>query len=537
MSVPYYQRISRYSELEDPKERAIYRVLEIFPGALSWGTILLGVLGAWLFPVATAFLIVVFVMYWVFRLVYLSIHLAASFRQMRKNEKIEWVQKLQELPKDRYTLPLPAWSDMHHLVLLPTYNESLPILRESLRALRQNNYPKNHMIVVLGIEERAGQEARNIAETLRQEFRNDFLNFVVTVHPADIPGEIPGKGSNEAWAARRAQELIDQMKIPYESVFVTSLDADTVVGPQYFSCLTHHILTTARPLRVSFQPVPVFLNNVWDASAISRIFAFNSTFWHMMNQQRPERLITFSSHSMSFRALVDVGLHQPNVVSEDSRIFWQCLFRYDGDYRVQPISYPISMDANAAPTLVKTIQNIFKQQRRWAYGTENIPYSLFGFWKNRNIPLSKAISYEIEHIFGFWSWATASVLIFLLGWLPLVLGGSQFSDSLASYNLPRFVSITLRFAMVGMIGSMFLTILLVPKDGGVQKRKKLFLVLQWFLLPFIMLFASFPALEAQTRLMLGKYLGFWSTPKYRKATQDEDALPFLPASSSQKGIL
>ncbi|MBI2644316.1 MAG: hypothetical protein HYW95_02285 [Candidatus Wildermuthbacteria bacterium] len=505
-----YLHIGRASDIENPHDRTIYRLLEIFPGCFTLVVFLLAFLFSWLFPVGISIFIIVFIVYWFVRLIYFSFHLQYSYRQMRRNEKIDWVKELEKLS--------PAWKDIFHLILIPTYREPLDVLRGTLLSLKNAHYPKERMIVVLGIEERAGPEGRMVASLLQKEFENCFFRFHVAFHPANIAGEIAGKASNETWAVKEVKkEIIDALSIPYDRILVTSLDADTIVYPEYFGRLTHVFLTTPDPLHCSFQPVPLFLNNIMEVPAISRVFSFNSTFWHMMNQSRPEKLITFSSHAMNFQALVDVGFKQTNVVSDDSRIFWQCYLYYNGNYQTIPLYYPISMDANVAPRFLDTLKNIYKQQRRWAYGVADVPYFLFGFLKNKRISLSKKISPGWEVFFGFWSWATASILILFLGWLPLVLGGQEFAQSLLSYNLPRLATGILRVGIVGLIGSVYLSILLFPinvKQFGMPRI--VFFVLQWLLLPFVMIFSSIPAIEAQIRLMFGKYLGFWSTPKFRK---------------------
>jgi len=270
--------------------------------------------------------------------------------------------------------------------------------------------------------------------------------------------------------------------------------------------------------------VPVYNNNIWEAPAFSRVVATSGTFWQMIEQERPKRLATFSSHSMSFKALYDVGYWQKNMVNEDSRIFWNSLLRFDGDYQVVPISYPVSMDANLAPTLWQTAKNVYKQQRRWTYGTaENAVYILFGFLKNKKISLRTKIHHLFVQFEGGWSLTTNPLIIFFLGWLPLFLGGENFNKTLLSYNLPRITSDIMTAAMIGLIFSAIVsTALLPPLPAGKKNHKYLFMILQWILIPVtIPIFGSLPSIDAQIRLMLGKYLGFWVTPKYRKKKENK----------------
>lgn len=507
-----YLKIGNASELSG-KDWLLFRALEIIPGVLAWLTLGLVVLLSWLAPVFIAFFIIVFDIYWFLKTTFLSLHLRSSFAQMQKHLKINWLVKAQGVRAYK------SWQDVYHLVILPFYKEPYIILEDTFESLLKTNYPKDKFIVVLAREERAGDEDKRKAEAIEKKYKDKFFKILLTCHPKDIDGELAGKGSNETWAGRQAKELIDSLGIAYENVVASVFDIDARVYPDYFGCLAYHFLTAKKPERSSFQPVPVFNNNLWDAPALSRVVASSCSFWQMMQQERPERLATFSSHAMSFKAIVEMDFWNVKNVSEDSRIFWKSLMFYDGDYQVVPLYYPISMDANLAESLWQTVKNVYKQQRRWGWGVENIPYFVYGCLKNKEMPLGVKIRFIFNQFEGFWSWATNALLIFMLGWMPLLLGGEKFNLSVLSYNLPRLTRWIMTFAMVGLISSAFYSIILLPeRPAGHPWRKYLYMVLQWVLMPLtIIFFGSIPGLEAQTRLMFGKYMGFWVTPKVRVA--------------------
>ena len=504
-----YSNFSWVQDLKNPKEKFLYRFFEIFPGFLSWGTLGGAAILSWLAPVAVAIFIIVFDLYWLLRITYLSFHQLASYKQMKKNLKIDWMKKLKKLKR---------WLEIYHLIILPMYKEGIDVVKPTLQALESSHYPKDKMIVVLATEERAGEAAQKLARKVKEEFGKKFFRFLITTHPQNIAGEVIGKGSNLTWAAKIAKEkIIDPLKIPYQNIIVSGFDIDTRVYPQYFACLAWHYLTAKSPLRSSYQPIPVYNNNIWQAPSFSRVISTSGTFWQMMQQERPEQLVSYSSHSLPFKVLEEVGLPS-NVVSDDSRIFWKSYLYYDGDYRVVPLYYPVSMDAVMAKNLLRTALNQYRQQRRWAWGCENIPYVLYGFLKNKKIPLGEKFRHCFNLFDGFWSWATCALLIFFLGWLPLILGGEGFNVSLLSYNLPRLTGQIMTVAMIGMVTAAIISLLLLPpRPVGSSRFKNLSLVFQWLLLPLTLIgFGTFPALDAQTRLMSGKPLGFWVTEKINK---------------------
>ena len=504
---PYFH-VGRASELEKRSDRALYRFFEMVPGLLSWGTILGSVLLSYFAPVVAAIFIIVFDLYWLLKTVYLSVHLYHNWKRTRNNMLINWHEMLVSLKHE----------DIYHMVILPFYSESYEVVSKTIEALFGVDYDLKKMIVVLAAEEKAGEHAYEVSSRAEKEYADKFGHFFVSIHPAGLPGEMPGKGSNIAYAAEQVRvNLLDLNNIDYKKVLVSAFDIDTVVYPKYFLCLTWHFLTASKPFQSSFQPIPLYNNNLWDSPALSRVVAGSGTFWQMSQQEMPEKLVTFSSHAVSFYTLHRVGYWQKNMVSEDSRIFWNAFMAHDGDYSVVPIAYPVSMDANLAPTFWQTLKNIYKQQRRWAWGSENVPYILFNFLKNKNISLRQKIRITFIQLEGYWSLATNPILILLLGWLPVVIGGRGFNQTILSYNLPYITQNLMILAMSGLMFSAFVFWTFLPEmPKNFSKTRKVSMFFQWLFVPVtIFIFGAIPGLDAQTRLLLGKYMGFWVTPKHR----------------------
>lgn len=498
--------------LEINPEAIRRRIWEILPGFLSWSSLVgLSVLAVYL-PFWIAIFVIAYDVYILIRIVYMSIHLLYAYRRLKEYRTVDWIAKLESLKAKI------VWKNVHHIIVIPTYDESIHVLRTSIASLAAADYPKEHMHVVIGFEERSGEAGKRRAATLKEEFAKEFGTFITTFHPDGIPGEKRVKSANATWAIQQMETVLKEKNIPEEMVLVSNFDSDTVAPKEYFSYLTYVFITTPNRYHASYQPIPVYNNNLWDAPSFSRVVAMGSTFWQMIESTRPERLITFSSHSMTLKALHDVGYWQRDVISEDSRIFWQCLLWYDGNYRTVPLYTTVSMDAALAPTWLQTLKNQYKQKRRWAWGIENFPYLVEGFIQNKKIPLKTKATYLFRTLEGHYSWATAPIIVAVLGWIPVLFGNPSFHQTFLSYSLPFITRTLMTIAMSGLIISATLTILLLPKrPGHYSPLRYFFIIIQWALVPIIAtVLSAFPALDSETRLMMGRDLNFNVMQKSRK---------------------
>jgi hypothetical protein len=492
-----------------------YRLLEMVPGLLVWGVLFLAIILSFVQPLWVIVFVILFDLFWLMRVLHFVFYVNLSFRNYKSAIKVDWFAKLKTLSD---------WEKYRHIIYLPTAGESLDVLRTTLNSFLNSKYPSDKMIVVLGGEGRMENDFLPKAEVIRKEYGDKFYRLLVTVHPDGQVGEVKGKGANANWMGHESLKLVDALGIRHENLIVSYFDSDTCVHPQYFAYLTLKYMTHPNPTRASYQPMVLYNNNIWDAPAVMRVTAFGTIFWLLTELMRPERMQTFSSHSMSFKALVDVGFWQKDIVTDDSRIFLQCFFHYDGDYVVEPMYIPVSMDTVMAETYWKGFKSLYKQQRRWAWGVEHFPYMMRNFRRNDRIPFWKKFKYIYNQLEGMFSWASAPILIFILGRLPLMAAEWRNLDSsVLVQNAPAILSWLMTFSMIGIFVSAFLSLrLLPPMPKNHPKWKYPIMIMQWIFLPVtLIVFGSIPALESQTRLMLGpKYhLGFFVTPKARSESE------------------
>src|SRR3989344_2650194 len=209
---PYwYLHVGRATDLSG-FDRVLYRLFEILPGALSLATLGTFVALAFFRPAWAAYLTILFAIYWLFKTIYLSLHLRHNLKRMRHHMKLNWRERLKPLRYD----------DINHLVIFPFYREGYDVVAESIRALLRVEWDLKTIMLVLAVEERAGKAQREIAEQIERDFGAHFCACIVTVHPEGVSGEIPGKGSNISYAAEEARvRIVDRERILYEKVLVS----------------------------------------------------------------------------------------------------------------------------------------------------------------------------------------------------------------------------------------------------------------------------------------------------------------------------
>lgn len=494
--------------IEIPAERGrLYRGLEIVPGVVTWFVLLLPVLGSFVAPRPVAIFLIIYILFWLFRAVRITYRLIVGYRQYRRAISEDWLARLHQLPNS---------SRLRHAVVMACYREDPSIIAASIEALVATQYPTERVLFVLAVEARGGSAMTAAARRLQRRFQGQFAEFLVVVHPDGTPGEVRGKGANITYAGRVLAARLAAQTIDPANVVVTTLDADNRVHPKYLAYLAHSYLTDPDPLHRSYQPLPLFFNNIWDVPLAIRSISVGSSFWQLTESMRPHRLRNFSAHAQSLAGLLATDFWSVRTIVEDGHQFWRTFFRFHGKHSVAPLFVPIYQDAVLSPRgYLATFRQQYIQKRRWAWGVSDFPYIVTNLIRQPSIGLAGWVQ-VLRHLEGHVSWATTSLMLAIVAWSPIYLS-SLFQHTVLGVNYPLLYIQLLRLSLVGLAVTLTISLLMLPPFPR-GRRIGLSVVLEYLTAPFLLpitniLFGSLPAIDAQTRLMFGRYLEFRVTEK------------------------
>jgi hypothetical protein len=491
------------------------RTMEILPGAVTWMTLILPILLSLWLPVWVAYFIIAYDLYWVAKSFRLSVNLIRGYSRLHKAQKIDWDARIAELGTGSATVLDPH--QIYHAVIMATYNESMDILYPSVSSLTDVDFPLDHLMLVIAYEERGGAETEANARKLVADFGDKFALAIAVKHPDGIVGEVRGKGGNISHAGRVLAQEVSKRGIDPEYVVVTTFDSDHRAAKNYFSYLTYIYAQDVNRMHKSFQPIPMFNNNIWDVPAPMRVIATGNSFWLLMETMRPHRLRNFAAHAQSLEALIATDFWSVTSIVEDGHQYWRSYFAFDGEHEVVPIFTPVFQDAVLAGTYLKTFKVQFLQLRRWAWGVSDFPYVVRNSLANKRIAWSNK-RVQIGRLFeSHFSWATAPLLLTFVGGLPLMLN-HNFAHQALAYNLPVITSRILTLAIFSFAVTAILGLIsLPPRPARYHRARFIGMLAQWILIPVVgICFSSMAALNSQTRLMFGKYLEFYVTEKATK---------------------
>jgi len=517
----------------DPK----YRFFEILPGVISYGAIILLFVLSAVEPVLGAIYLFIIIASTLVKAVGVAYRTVQGYNVIKRAEKVDWRKRLEDLenPHEAYeklrddnsksyhfeqhlenlklmaAMPseYPNPAKTLHVVIVTAYDESIEVLRPSIKAIEDSTFPKERIIVALAYEERGGEEMSRTARKLHQEFGKTFKDFLLVKHPDGLPGEVVGKGPNLTYAGKAVAEYFEKHHLDKENAIVTSLDSDNHVHTKYLDNVAYEFVAHPARQRLSYQPVSLFMNNIWDAPAPTRVIAVSNSFFNVISTMRPHVLRNFASHSQPLQALEAMDFWSKRTIVEDGHQYWRSLFFFGGDYTVLPIRIPIYQDAVLDETFLKTVKAQFIQVRRWYYGASDVAYvgtKLFCKKSERPVPFLQLFPKFWRLLDGHVTLAIMAPLITFGAWVPMIMNMS--AHTMVAYNLPNIVSWIETFAMIGLVATVLVSFrMLPPRPAKYKKTKNLSMLIQWILMPVTsILYQSIAAYYAQTRLMIGKYM-------------------------------
>ena len=504
-----------------------------------------------------------FYVYWVMRSYSVAIACWVGLRRISRWQRTDWPAKYAAWSQRR--ADTEKWDWPRHLVIIPNYGESEQELARTLDSLATQPNAEQ-LAVVLAMEERETGAQRK-ATRLTLAYRGRFGDIFATYHPAGLPDETPGKGSNEAWAARQAYiRLIEARGGDIKRYTVTSCDADAVFDPHHFEALNYLFLAGRDRYRTFWQPAIFNSNNIWDVPAPLRLPDGLSGVNRVANLVLPVSVkLPTSCYSVSWQLLSEVDYWDEEVIPEDWHVYLKSCFALGNRVHVEALYLPLGNDCVLTDSYVRTLRAHYTQSVRHAWGASDVPYA----WRAAfgSGPLTRTrrllLASNLTKVHVLWA---AQWYIITVGMLVPMNFAERFGAPMPGWWTQRSVDIPglgwhfenivhpgqwlaldgtglieprMQLTICGLLIAVCIVPLLAlivfeyrtrgPRPAEVSLPATIGQFAMWPMMAVItFIWASLPALHAQWKLASGRGLVYRVAEKGGRAMHDGPAMPVLP---------
>jgi len=506
------------------------RVLDGIPGFIAWLALLLSIASAVAFPLTLMLTAAFVALYSALRFLFAGIANGMGNRKVNTWEAIDWYQKYLEI-EDEVGV---AWDEVHHLVIIPNYKESLEVLGRTLNQLRQQHNAKTQISIILAMEGGEPNSYRK-ARFLQRHYAAHFANVYYTVHPRGLIGEMQCKSANLSWAVKwYFDKVIEPENLDIDNIVVTTMDADTRWHPKHFAALTYFFSASKDRHRTFWQAPIRYHGNIWQVNPLMRIINTYATAFEMAYLAAPWWMaMPMSSYSLSLKLLEQSGNWDTDVIADEWHMLIKAYFATGGKVSLQHIFLPFLADSTTGSNIFRSVKNRYTQTLRHAWGSKEVGYMLAKLIENPHVVSFNSLKLllRIAH----------DILLAGAGWIILTVGSQLpvlFHPEIAPVQLDTLIAASdkLSYVIDGLSGSHPAWILLAisgitmiilviifqiqdyrirpPRDGPytfVESLQELLSIP--FMLVLTLLVVALPTLVAQTRLLLGIPLQFIVTDK------------------------
>lgn len=266
------------------------------------------------------------------------------------------------------TMPVPSTAhNLTHILMTCFYKEPYSLISDTLKELKKQIYTGRY-ILLLCVEQKTPERERKIQKIV-EDYGNLFKEIVITVHPANIQGEIPGKCSNSNYGSRCIYSMLANQNKDFNpsDYIITNFDIDTRFHPDFLQHLTNQVLLEKQRDRVVWQPILYYNWGLDKLSFVTRITGLLRNAM-MMGSNVPLNINVMSVYSATLKLYEEGEFIHPAYQMDDIICYIRWMLKTRTSMKIMPVYVPVLSGPTSGSTLIIEIKEWARQLRRWSIG-------------------------------------------------------------------------------------------------------------------------------------------------------------------------